>query len=112
MSDFEKRRQHLKDMSEEDLKKYFWELCDKVTQPLVDFAENHTSPSIERSVLLRMGFNSLEAKEIVLKITEAGLMGKGAGNIIYRLSEKMNVSCQQAGKWLIETENPDLKGLF
>ncbi|MCK9226139.1 MAG: ornithine aminomutase subunit alpha [Candidatus Muirbacterium halophilum] len=112
MSEFEKRRQHLKNMSEEDLKKYFWELCDKATQPLVDFAAKHTSPSIERSVLLRMGFNSLEAKEIVIKINEAGLLGKGAGNVIYKLSEKMNISCYKAGKWIITEENPDLKGIF
>lgn len=112
MSNFEKRREHLKNMSDEDLKNYFWELCDKVTQPLVDFASKHTSPSIERSVLLRMGFNSLEAADIVNKVTEAGLMGKGAGNVVYRLSEKKNISCLEAGRWITQQENPDLSGIF
>jgi len=37
-----------------------------VVDPLLEYGRTHTTPSIERSVLLRMGFSSLEAKPLVL----------------------------------------------
>jgi D-ornithine 4,5-aminomutase subunit alpha len=52
----------------------------------VDLASTHTSPSVERSVLLRMGFSSLEARAIVEKCVEKGLLGKGAGHVVWRLA--------------------------
>jgi D-ornithine 4,5-aminomutase subunit alpha len=60
--DFESRRQHLRKMSDEELHSYFWQLAEKIITPLVEEARTHTTPSIERSVLLRIGFSSIEAK--------------------------------------------------
>lgn len=68
--DFELRAKHLQGMTDEELDKYFWELTEKVVNPLVNLAETHTSQSIERSVLLRMGFNSLQASKLVDRIFE------------------------------------------
>lgn len=65
--DFQKRREHLADLSDQELKERFWDLADQIVDPLADLAKTHTSPSIERSVLIRMGFNSLDAKAIVKK---------------------------------------------
>ena len=61
--DFESRREHLRNMSDEELKNYFWQLAQQVVDPLLEYGRTHTSPSIERSVLLRMGFSSLERSE-------------------------------------------------
>ncbi|MCR4402304.1 MAG: ornithine aminomutase subunit alpha [Firmicutes bacterium] len=100
--DFEERRRHLAHMSNEELARYFWELADKVVQPLVDLARTHTSPSIERSVLLRMGFSSLEAKTIVDKCAEKGLLGKGAGHVVWKLANARGMCVRDAGVALAE----------
>lgn len=95
--DFEIRRKHLAGMSEDELEKRFWQLADQLTQPMIDLAKNHTSPSIERSVLLRMGFSSLEARGIVDQVIDHGLMGKGAGHVVYRTSKEQKMSIRDAG---------------
>ncbi|MFZ5925024.1 MAG: ornithine aminomutase subunit alpha [Bacillota bacterium] len=100
--DFETRRRHLAGMSNEELARYFWALADKVVEPLVDLARTHTSPSIERSVLLRMGFSSLEAKAIVDKCVERGLLGKGAGHVVWKLARSRGMSVREAGIALSE----------
>ena len=56
--DYLKRREHLKDLSDQELKERFWQLAEQAVKPLVDLAYKNTSPAIERSVLLRMGFSS------------------------------------------------------
>jgi len=95
--DFSKRRKHLADLKEEDLEKRFWELTEKLVDPLVKLAETHTSPSIERSVLLRMGFSSIEAKSIVEKAIDHELIGKGVGHVVYRVSRNENIQIREAG---------------
>lgn len=95
--DFESRRQHLKNMSETELENRFWELCEKIVDPLIKLAENNTSPAVERSVLLRMGFSSIEAKGIVDRVIDLGLLSKGAGNVIYRLSRTSGKSIRETG---------------
>ncbi|MDD2716051.1 MAG: ornithine aminomutase subunit alpha [Candidatus Wallbacteria bacterium] len=108
--DFEKRRKHLAKMTDEQLKARFWELADKLVEPLVELAETHTSPSIERSVILRMGFSSLDARIIVDKVREAGLLGKGAGHVVLKLSQQQKTGIEEAGQAIIK--GADLSGLF
>ena len=67
----------------------------------------HTTPAVERSVLLRMGFSSLEVKPIVEGVIQRGLMGKGAGNVVWRLSKKLGVSVREAGVALAEGKHWD-----
>jgi D-ornithine 4,5-aminomutase subunit alpha len=100
--DFTRRRAHLADMSEAELEKRFWELADKLTQPLVDLAYKHTSPSIERSVLLRMGLSSIESQAIVNRAIDAGLIGKGAGHIVYAVAKSKNLDIRLAGQALAD----------
>jgi D-ornithine 4,5-aminomutase subunit alpha len=100
--DFQERRKHLANLSEEELKERFWELAGKIVDPMVDLAYKNTSPSIERSVLLRMGFSSIEAKGIVDKAVERGLLGKGAGNIVYRLAKEKHMGIRETGLKLYE----------
>lgn len=111
--DFEVRRQHLKDLSEEEIEKRFWQLVEEIAAPMIEMAGKNTSPSIERSVLLRMGFSSLEAKSIVDKVVELSLLGKGAGNVVYRLAKSKNVSIREAGAAIIDGGCDDeIMGLF
>ncbi|MTI70776.1 MAG: ornithine aminomutase [Firmicutes bacterium] len=102
--DFEIRRQHLKNLSEGELEQKFWELAEKIVDPMVDLGKKNTTPSIERSVLLRMGFSSTESKEIVQKVIDRNLIGKGAGHVVYRAAKDNNLTVRDAGLKLIEGE--------
>jgi len=102
--DFEERRKHLANLSDEELEKRFWELAEKIVDPLIDLAYKNTSPSIERSVLLRMGFSSLEAKAIVDGAIDRGLLGKGAGHLVYKLAKEKNMGIREAGLKLANGE--------
>ena len=95
-------RKHLVQMTDDDLKKRFWNLADQATEPLVQLAYTHTSPAIERSVLLRMGFSSIEAAALVKKVITHALMGKGAGHVVYRYAKLKGLSIRDAGLSLID----------
>lgn len=100
--DFQKKREHLKNMSEEELINYFWQLTEKIVDPLVELSKTHTSPSIERSVLLRMGFSSIESKNIVRYMVENNLLLHGAGKVVLIYSELKKKNYLEAGKDLSE----------
>ncbi len=100
--DFQKKREHLKNMSEEELINYFWQLTEKIVDPLVELSKTHTSPSIERSVLLRMGFSSIESKNIVRYMVENNLLPHGAGKVVLIYSELKKKNYLEAGKDLSE----------
>ncbi len=100
--DFDSRREHLKNMSDEQLHDHFWSLVDRMVQPLVEEARTSTSPSIERSVLLRMGFSSLETKPLVNLMLEKGLLGRGAGKLVLDLAQKKGISVREAGLGLMD----------
>ncbi len=100
--DFQERRKHLAGLSEQELHRRFWELAEKIVDPLVELAKRNTSPSIERSVLLRMGLSSLEAKDLVQKIYEKDLLGRGAGHIVWRIAQEKGLGIREAGQALIE----------
>lgn len=100
--DYSVRREHLKNLSDAELKAKFWALADEIVKPLVELAKNNTSPSIERSVLLRMGLSSIEISQVVDKVVDLGLMGKGAGHVVYVISKEYGVPVRQAGMELVE----------
>ena len=106
--DFQDRSKHLKGLSDQELKDYFWDLTELVVNPLIELARNNTSPAIERSVLLRMGFSSLEAKALVERVIDHNLMGKGAGNVVYRYSKIKNIDIRTAGLNLIKDQDWDI----
>jgi D-ornithine 4,5-aminomutase subunit alpha len=105
--DFEIRRKHLANLSEEELEQRFWKLAGEVVDPLLDLAKNNTTPSVERSVLLRMGFSSLEVKDIVDNTIDRGLMGKGAGNVVYSVAKALNRDYREVGRELGEGKHWD-----
>lgn len=95
--DFEARRVHLRGLTDEQLYDRFWALCEQLVDPLLDMGKEYTSPAIERSVLLRMGFSSLEVKAIVNGCMERNLLQHGAGNVVYKLSLKTGLPLREAG---------------
>lgn len=111
--DYQVRREHLANLTDEELKKKFWELAEKIVEPMLELGYKNTTPAVERSVLLRMGFSSLEVKPIVEGVMAKGLMSKGAGNVVWRLSKKLGVSVREAGVGLAEGKYWDeVEGLF
>ena len=99
--DFEARRAHLQELSDQELHDHFWNLVDRIVAPLIEEARSHTTPSIERSVLLRMGFSSLECTDLVAGMQERGLLGHGAGRLVLELAKRKGISTAQAGEALL-----------
>lgn len=108
---FEARRARLEQLSDAELKTRFWELCDQVVAPMVDLGRTHTSPSIERSVLLRMGVDSVSSQGVVRRVLEAGLLGKGAGHVVLKVAEKRGVDIPAAAALILE-DKEILQGLW
>ncbi|MCL2575807.1 MAG: ornithine aminomutase subunit alpha [Defluviitaleaceae bacterium] len=102
--DFSVRRAHLADLSDEQLKERFWGLTEKVVDPLLVLGYENTTPAIERSVLLRMGFSSLEVAQIVTECEERGLLGYGAGHAVYKLAKMKDIDIRAAGLALADGE--------
>jgi len=99
--DFEARRAHLKSLSDDELHDHFWRLVDNLVAPLIDEARSHTTPSIERSVLLRMGFSSIECRQLVTRMQENGLLKHGAGRMLLQLAKRKGISIRDAGEALL-----------
>lgn len=108
---FEMRRAQLEQLSDAELKARFWDLCHQVVAPMVELARTHTSPSIERSVLLRMGIDSVTSQGVVNRVLEAGLLGKGAGHVVLKVAEKRGVDVRTAAALILEDKDV-LQGLF
>ena len=97
VDDFAVRRQRLQGMTDEELHAHFWQLVEKIVEPLIEEARTHTTPSIERSVLLRMGFSSIEAKQLVEQMQAHELLGHGAGRLVLELAKSKAISVREAG---------------
>ena len=99
--DFAVRRDHLQRLSDAELHSYFWQLVDQIVEPLIEEARTNTSPSIERSVLLRIGFSSIEAKALVKQMGERNLLTHGAGRLVLELAKKNELTIRDAGLGLL-----------
>ena len=102
---FEERQKTLGELTDEQLKDRFWQLCDQLIDPIIEMARTHTSPSIERSVLLRMGIDSLTAHGVVERVLEAGLLGKGAGHVVLKVSQKMSLDIPAAAQAILDDKD-------
>ena len=94
------RREHLAGLSDEQLEARFWALADEIVAPLVELARTHTSPSIERSVLMRMGLDSPTATSVVAACEKRGLLGHGAGHVVLHCATAWDVPVTEAGRRL------------
>ena len=100
--DFESRRERLRTLSDEELHDHFWRLVEKIVEPLIEEARTHTTPSIERSVLLRMGLSSIEAKGLVEGLAARGLLGYGAGRLLLELADAKELTVREAAEALLD----------
>lgn len=108
---YEALQAELAGLDDEELKARFWSLCEQVMEPVVELSRTHTTPSIERSVLLRMGIDSVTTHAVVENILQAGLLGKGAGHVVLRLAQRDHLDIRTAGAQI--ADNPAvLVGLF
>lgn len=105
--DFAQRRKHIADLSDQELYDRFWELTAQVVDPLLELGRKNTTPSVERAVLLRMGISSLDTQKIVEGCMDRGLMGHGAGHVVYKVSKDKGISIREAGEMLAKGEGWD-----
>lgn len=87
---------HLVPLSDADLEGRFWEFACKIVEPLVELGRTHTSPSIERSVLMRMGLDSLTCAAVVAGLERRGLLGHGAGHVVLHCARQWDVDVRAA----------------
>lgn len=102
--DFEQRRKHIANLSDEELYNRFWELTAQVVDPLLELGRKNTTPSVERAVLLRMGVSSLDTQKIVEGCMDRGLMGHGTGHVVYKISKDKGISIREASEKLAAGE--------
>ncbi len=105
------KQRQLDKLTDEQLKERFWQLTNQIVKPIVELAKTHTSPSIERSILLRMGIDSVSSHGVVQRILDAGLLGKGAGHVLLKLAQRQNIDVRAAAQLILDDASV-LTGLF
>jgi D-ornithine 4,5-aminomutase subunit alpha len=99
---FREARAHLSDLTDEQLEARFWQLTQEIVDPLVELARTHTSPSIERSVLMRMGIDSQTCGTVVGECEARGLLGHGAGHVVLVVMQALDVDAPAAARKLAD----------
>lgn len=105
---FNEVRQHLADLTDAELEASFWSLSKQCVDPMVDLARTHTSPSIERSVLMRMGIDSVTCKAVVAECETRQLLGHGAGHVVLVAMRAWGVDAPTAASRLASGEGWDV----
>ncbi len=103
-----KVRGHLAELSDEQLETRFWELAQQVVDPMVELARTHTSPSIERSVLMRMGVDSPTCMAVVGECEKRGLLGHGCGHVVWYYAQQTGQAAPEAARKLAAGEGWDV----
>lgn len=108
---YEARQAELAKLNDDELKARFWELANELMTPVIELARTHTSPSIERSVLMRMGIDSVSTHPVVDAVHDRGLLGKGAGHVVLKLAHQRGIAVKAAAQLIID-DPAVLHGLF
>ncbi|MFC9856303.1 MULTISPECIES: D-ornithine 4,5-aminomutase subunit OraE [unclassified Streptomyces] len=98
----DERLLELRSQPVQHLKERFWGLTRKIIGPLSELAATHTTPSIERSVLLRMGFSSQEAQALVSWTVERGLLSDGVARLLKDRTDALGCDPRQAVSALLK----------
>ena len=99
---FDHAHQYLMGLTDEELHVRFWQLTQEIVDPLVELARTHTSPSIERSVLMRMGIDSPTCVAVVGECEARGLLGRGAGHVVLVCMQALGVDAPAAARLLAD----------
>ena len=105
---FGEARAHLEGLSDAELEAQFWELAQACVDPLVELARTHTSPSIERSVLMRMGIDSRTCMAVVTECENRGLLSHGAGHVVWMCMQAWECDAPTAAARLAVDEGWDI----
>jgi len=103
---FEHAHQYLSGLTDEELQMRFWHLTEEIVEPLVELARTHTSPSIERSVLMRMGIDTPTCVAVVAECEKRGLLGHGAGHVVLVVMQAFETGAPAAARRLADGD-PD-----
>ena len=93
---FENAHRHLVGLTDEQLEQRFWGLTQELVDPLVELARTNTSPSIERSVLMRMGIDSPTCIAVVAECEKRSLLGHGAGHVVLVVMQILDIDAPAA----------------
>ena len=99
---FDHAHQYLSGLTDEELGMRFWHLTQEIVDPLVELARTHTSPSIERSVLMRMGIDTPTCVAVVAECEKRGFLGHGAGHVVLVVMRALEVDAPAAAFRLAE----------
>lgn len=105
---FQHAREHLRGLSDAELEARFWQLTQECIDPLVELARTHTSPSIERSVLMRMGVDSRTSMAVVSECEKRGLLGHGAGHAVLLCMRSWDCDAPSAAARMAADEGWDI----
>ena len=97
-------RGRLAELSDEQLEARFWALSEQIVAPLVELARTHTSPSIERSVLMRMGIDSRTCMAVASECEKRGLLGHGVGQVVAHCATTWRCPAPEAARRLAAGE--------
>jgi len=101
---FEHAHQYLSGLTDEELQMRFWHLAEEIVDPLVELARTHTSPSIERSVLMRMGIDTPTCVAVVGECEKRGLLGHGAGHVVLVVMQALAIDPPAAARKLADLD--------
>ena len=101
---FDHAHQYLSGLTDEELQMRFWHLTQEIVDPLVELARTHTSPSIERSVLMRMGVDTPTCVAVVSECEARGLLGHGAGHVVLVVMQAFEIDAPSAALRLADGE--------
>ncbi|MDY0087693.1 MAG: D-ornithine 4,5-aminomutase subunit OraS [Coriobacteriia bacterium] len=101
---YDEVRKPLAGLTDAQLETRFWEDARAVVEPMVEFARTHTSPSIERSVLMRMGVDSPTSMAVVAECEKHGLLGHGAGHVVLVLMSEWGCAPPETARRLAAGE--------
>ncbi len=104
---YQEWRGHLAGLDDDALEARFWALVNEIVDPLVELARTHTSPSIERSVLMRMGIDSRTCMAVGSEIDNRGLLGHGAGHVVLHCATEWGLDASAAAAHLAADTNSD-----
>ncbi len=99
---FDHAHQYLSGLTDEELQMRFWHLAQEIVDPLVELARTHTSPSIERSVLMRMGIDTPTCVAVVGECEKRGLLGHGAGHVVLVVMQALDVDAPEGARKLAD----------
>jgi D-ornithine 4,5-aminomutase subunit alpha len=101
---FDHAHQYLMGLTDEELQMRFWHLTQEIVDPLVELARTHTSPSIERSVLMRMGIDTPTCVAVVGECETRGLLGHGAGHVVLVVMRALDLDAPGAARRLADDD--------